>query len=110
MRSNLLPGLTRHKWTNRVRPIQYRQDLLDIQSIERTSRRQRTLLMADVQRAVVEPDICLDGDGADGEGLVEGDLCITSVHDISIYRVLSPSWPGQRTIGPQHCLKGQFKT
>jgi len=79
---DLLPGLRSHKRTNRVRPIQHRQNLLNVQPIERAGWRQRTLFVANVQRAVVEPDIGLDGDGADGEGLVEGDLLMLSVHVI----------------------------
>ena len=71
---DLLPRLRSHERTNRVRPIQHRQDLLDIQPVECAGWRQRTLFVANVQRSVVEPDVCLDGDGADGEGLVEGDL------------------------------------
>jgi len=39
--------------------------------------------MADIQRAVVEPDIGFDGDGADGEGLVEGDLEVLLVRVIN---------------------------
>ena len=30
--------------------------------------------MADVERAVVEPDVCFRGDGADGNGAIEGDV------------------------------------
>ena len=73
---DLLPGLRSHKRTNRVRPIQHRQYLLNVQPIKRAGRRQRALFVPDVQRAVVEPDIGLDGDGADGKGLVEGDLVV----------------------------------
>ena len=39
--------------------------------------------MSDIERAIVEPDVGFYGDGADGEGLVEGDLLMLSVHVIN---------------------------
>lgn len=63
---------TRQVHTRRVLLVQHAQDRLDVQAIERPLGREGGLLVADVQSAVVEPDVCLDAHGADAEGGVEG--------------------------------------
>nr|POE87590.1 queuine trna-ribosyltransferase accessory subunit 2 [Quercus suber] len=55
-----------------VLPAQDVEDGLDVERGEGARGGERALLVADVQRVVVQPDIGFDADGADGERGVEG--------------------------------------
>ena len=51
--------------------MQHREYRLNVQAVERSCVCQSAFFVADMQSAIVEPDICLDTYGADGEGAVE---------------------------------------
>lgn len=57
-----------------VLALQDRQDGLDVEAVQGALVGQGGLVVADVKRAVVEPDVGLDADCACLEGRVEGDL------------------------------------
>ena len=62
-----------HVRTCRVLALQHVQDGIDVQGLEGPFARQGALLVADVQRVIVQPYIGFDGDGADGKRAVEGE-------------------------------------
>ena len=64
------------EWGGGILSVQNREDGLDVERLEGAGGSEGGFFVADVEGAVVEPDVCFDAYCADGEGCVGGVSCM----------------------------------